>query len=127
MPDLWSAATEEAYASAPVDEFPIDTLELIHPVFVDDGDPPAADTIRVALDERDWDLQYEDGAPLFAGETKTFTALAMEFSLPEQAEGNFGSLDMSLDNVPRWVWSKLQAAARICVMGVDRGHVTLPG
>ena len=107
----WSAALEEAYASAPADEFVIQTLELIHPAFVDEND--AADSVRIVLDGRDWDLTLEEGAPLFGGQTKTFQALAMEVTMPEQVEGQMGSIKMALDNVPRSVWPKLQAAARV--------------
>ena len=107
----WSAALEEAYASAPVDDYIVATLELIHPAFVDGEDN--ADSVRVALDERAWSLTYEAGAPLFGGETKTFEPLAMQVTLPEQAESGFGSLKLSLDNVPRSIWPKLQAAAKV--------------
>jgi hypothetical protein len=38
----------------------------------------------------------------------------MEVSLPEQTDtGSFGSLNVSLDNVPRDIWPKLQAAAKV--------------
>jgi hypothetical protein len=111
MPDLWTTALQEAYASAPADEFVVSTIELIHPAFVDEADDP--DSIRVALDDRDWDLTYEATAPLFAGETKSFSALAMKVSLPEQGEGTLGTLTLALDNVPLTIWPQLQAAARI--------------
>lgn len=107
----WTEALEEAYASAPADEFIVATLELLHPAFVDGDDQ--ADSVRVALDERAWDLTYEATAPLFAGETKTFEPLALQVSLPEQAEGTMGILNLALDNVPRTVWPKLQAAALV--------------
>lgn len=111
MPDLWTAALAEAYASAPADEFVVHTLELLHAAFTDDLG--YADSIRVALDNRSWDLELEAGAPLFGGEVKRFEPLAMKVSLPEQSETSFGALDLSLDNVPRSVWPKLQAAARV--------------
>jgi hypothetical protein len=107
----WTSALEEAYASAPADEFVVSTLELIHQAFVDDENN--ADSIRVVLDENPWDLELEEGAALFGGETKTFEPLAIEVSLPEQSDANLGSLRLSLDNVPRDVWTKMQAAARI--------------
>jgi len=110
MPD-WTAALAEAYASAPADDYVVQTLELLHPAFVD-GDNNA-DSVRVALDDRDWDLTYEDDAPLFGGETKTFSSLAMTVTLPEQTDSSFGSLSMAIDNVPRSIWPKLQAAARV--------------
>ncbi|WP_297105129.1 DUF1833 family protein [uncultured Devosia sp.] len=107
----WSQALEEAYASAPADEFVVSTLELIHPAFVDESDN--ADSVRIVLDERDWDLTLEADAPLFGGETKTFQALAMDVTLPEQVDGQMGSIKLALDNVPRTVWPKLQAAAKV--------------
>lgn len=107
----WTAALEEAYAVAPADDYVIHTLELIHPAFVDGGG--ASDSVRVALDDRSWDLRLEAGAPLFGGQVKTFEPLAMEVSLPEQSETSFGVLKLALDNVPRTIWPKLQAAARV--------------
>ena len=111
MADIWNAAIKEAYASAPADEYTISTLELIHPQFVDFGGNQ--DSIRVVLDERAWDLQYEDGAPLFGGQVKRFDPLAMEIRLPEQTESNFGTLEITLDNVPRSIWPYLQRAAKV--------------
>ncbi|KRA44702.1 DUF1833 family protein [Devosia sp. Root635] len=111
MVDPWSAALAEAYAVAPADDFVIHTLELLHPAFVDGDDE--ADSIRVALDGRAWDLELEAGAPLFGGEVKRFEPLSLKVSLPEQSETSFGSLNLSLDNVPRTIWPKLQAAARV--------------
>lgn len=111
MSDPWTEAIEEAYASAPADEFPISTLELIHPQFVDAEDNQ--DTVRVALDTRAWDLTYEDTAPVFAGQTKTFEPLAMRITLPEQGEATLGTLQLAIDNVPRSIWPKLQRAARV--------------
>jgi hypothetical protein len=110
MPN-WSAALAEAYAVAPADDYVVHTLELIHPAFV--GGAGNADSIRVALDDRAWDLRYEPAAPLFGGQVKTFEPLAMQVSLPEQSETSFGSLKIALDNVPRTIWPKLQSAARV--------------
>lgn len=110
MPD-WSAAIAEAYAVAPADDYVVHTLELVHPAFVDGQGN--ADSVRVALDNRSWDLRLEAGAPLFGGQVKSFEPLAMQVSLPEQSETTFGSLKLALDNVPRTIWPKLQAAARV--------------
>lgn len=107
----WTEALEEAYAVAPADDYVVHTLELIHPSFVDGSG--SADSVRIALDKRAWDLRYEATAPLFAGEVKTFEPLAMQITLPEQSETSFGSLKLSLDNVPRTIWPKLQAGARV--------------
>lgn len=107
----WTDALAEAYASAPADEFVIRTVEFLHPVFEDgDGNP---DSIRICLDTRGWNLQIESGAPLFGGETKTFEALALEATLPEQSDRGMGELRLSLDNVPRTIIGHLQSAARV--------------
>ena len=111
MSDPWTAALAEAYASAPAEDFIVHTLELLHPAFVDDNGE--ADSVRVALDNRAWALTYEANAPLFAGQSKTFDPLAMQVTLPEQSETSFGSLNIALDNVPRTIWPKLQAAAKV--------------
>lgn len=107
----WSQALEEAYASAPADEFVLSTLELIHPAFTDSSGN--ADSIRIVLDNRPWDLQLEVDAPLFAGEIKTFEPLAIQVTLPEQVEGQMGSIKLALDNIPRSIWTKLQEGARV--------------
>lgn len=107
----WSEALAEAYAVAPADDYVISTLELIHPAFVDSSNN--ADSIRVALDDKAWNLRLEPGAPMFGGQVKAFEPLAMQVSLPEQGEATFGSLKLALDNVPRTIWPKLQKAARV--------------
>jgi hypothetical protein len=107
----WSEALEEAYASAPADEFTISTLELIHAAFVDgDGFP---DSIRVALDERSWNLQLEAGAPLKAGQTVTFDPLAVEVQLPEQDDARLGEMQLSLDGVPRAYIDQIDSAVGV--------------
>lgn len=107
----WSTALAEAYAVAPADDYVVHTLELLHPQFTDGQGN--ADSIRIALDNRPWELRYEATAPLFGGQVKTFEPLSMQVSLPEQSETSFGSLKLSLDNVPRTIWPKLQSAARV--------------
>lgn len=113
MTDPWTAALQEAYASAPADEFVISTLELLHPAFETADSPSEADSIRIVLDERDWDLTLEAAAPLHGGESVHFSSLALQVSLPEQTEGTLGQMQLALDNVPRDIWTKLQAAARV--------------
>lgn len=109
--DIWTAAQQEAYAYAPAESYSISCLELIHPQFVDEDDNQ--DSIRVTLDTRSWDLEHEATAPLFAGQVKTYEPLALRVTLPEQSETTMGTLNLSLDNVPRTIWPKLQRAARV--------------
>lgn len=107
----WTQALEEAYASAPADEHVLSTLELIHPAFTDEGGN--ADSVRIVLDDLDWDLRLEPDAPLFGGQVKTFQSLALQVTLPEQVEGQMGSIKVAIDNVPLTIWKKLQAGARV--------------
>lgn len=110
MPLQMDAALEEAYASAPADEFVLQTLEIQHPAFVDpDG---GADSLRAAVnDKRAWDLKLEADAPMFAGATKTFEPIAVEVVGPEQDEASLGQMRLKIDNVPQIYMRHLTAAA----------------
>lgn len=104
----FSAALEEAYASAPADEYIIETLELIHAAFVDDDNMP--DSIRVCFDGQQHMLKLEDSAPLHAGQTVLFEPLALEVTLPEQKEGTLGEMKLVFDGVPKEYLEKLDSA-----------------
>lgn len=110
MPVEMDEALEEAYASAPADEFVLCTLEIQHPAFVDpDG---GADSLRaVTNDKRAWDLKLEADAPMFAGQTKTFEPCAVEVVPPEQDEASLGQMRLKIDNVPQRYMRHLTAAA----------------
>jgi hypothetical protein len=111
MTDLWSAAIEEARASAPADVFELETIEILHPAFVDEEDAP--DSIRAVLDEREWSLELEADAPLHGGETVLFKPVALNIVRPEQAAGGFGEVQLSIDNVNRALMPHLDAAVQI--------------
>jgi hypothetical protein len=104
MSDPWTDAIEEAYASAPLDDDIISTLEMRH--------PSLTEPIRVALwlgDIVKYDddgqpifglkLRLEDDAPLNKGEIVTFVSCAFDFSLPDQQEGQLPSVEIGVDNV----------------------------
>lgn len=112
MPD-WTEALEEAYATAPADEYVVATLEIIHAAFVTAGSPEEPDSIRIALDDRPFELMLEAGAPLRGGQTVLFEPLAMRVIMPEQEEGRFGSARIALDNVPMDYLEHLELAATI--------------
>lgn len=107
----WTEALQEAYASAPADEYIIATLELIHPAFVDEEENP--DSIRIALDDRQWTLQLEAEAPLKGGQSVVFEPLAMRVTLPEQSEGRLGEMKLAIDGVSRQYIDKLDDAAGV--------------
>lgn len=107
----YTEALQEAYASAPADEFVIETLELIHAAFVDDDNLP--DSIRVCLDNQPHMLKLEAGAPLKAGQVVLFEPLSLEVTLPEQREGTLGELKLTFDGVPREYLERLDDAIGI--------------
>jgi hypothetical protein len=105
----YSEALKEAYASAPPDQIIFDTLELIHPAFVDEnGNPMPA---RVVLGYDDINATLEADAPMNPGETVLFTAMAFDVKLPGFSEGDVPQLILTLDNVGREIMGPLEQAA----------------
>lgn len=101
-------AIKEAYASAPVDEVIVSTLELIHPSFVDDqGNPTAA---RVANSYQDYTFGLEATAPRNAGEMVLFQRCAFSLTLPQWSEGAAPELQLKIDNVSREITRYLEQA-----------------
>ena len=110
MPDpALEQAIREAYASAPADTVILHTLELRHPAFVDDDGRPTA--IRVVRDHVDLTARLEAEAPLDAGETVRFVALAFELALPPVDTAPVPEISVTLDNVSRAIVRHLDAAA----------------
>ena len=101
-------ALAEAYASAPVDDVIVDTLEIRHPSFVDgDGNPTA---IRICRDRVDFSAYLEAGAPLNAGQQVTFIACPFDFKLPGIEEGRVPQLEIKIDNVDRSITASIEMA-----------------
>ncbi len=136
MPATVSDALAEAYASAPANEFVIRGVELIHPRFQDgEGNP---DSLRAALDEREWTLPHEATARMHPGQSVLYEPLALRAVMPAQDEGGFGELRLSLDNVPRTFLPQIEAAAEVrasailvyrewvAVQDTETGEFTLP-
>ncbi len=134
--DLWDEAIKEAFASAPSDVVILDTIELIHPSFVDgEGNPTA---IRVVLghphtetwlelapsevaavldamsDEESERVgliaRLEDDAPVNAGEYVPFISLGFELRLPTQDPEAIPDLELTIDNVGREIVDQLDYA-----------------
>lgn len=110
--DPWSAAIEEAYASAPAGVAIWPTLELHHPSF----DTPA----RIVVDHgeeisgepgvRGRRLRLEEDAPVNAGEIVTFVAAAVEATLPASEDGQAPEMSIAIDNVSGRLMPALNAA-----------------
>jgi len=110
--DIWGQAIQEAYASAPLEEVILYTLELRHPSFVNEDD--VVQPIRLVRDygelleegEPDiygWNLTLENEAPLNGGELVKFVSMMFDFELPAQQEGSLPSIEIKIDNITREV------------------------
>lgn len=109
MPDpSISEALAEAYASAPADEVILHTIELLHPAFLDAGQPVG---VRVVRDTQNHTLTLEAGAPLDAGQAVEFTGMAFEFSRPDVLPDGSPVVQLEVDNVSRELMRHLDAAA----------------
>jgi len=107
MADL-SEALKEAYASNPVGQVIVETLEFRHPAFVDDNGNPAA--FRVVNQNEDVFATLEVTAPLQGGQTVQFQAFAFDVQLPGFQEGETPTLKITIDNVGRELTAQLEAA-----------------
>lgn len=101
-------ALAEAYASAPVDDVIVDTLEIRHPSFVDDQGQPTA--VRICRDRVDFTATLEAGAPLNASQQVTFLACPFDFKLPGIEEGRVPQLEINIDNVDRSITAAIEMA-----------------
>ena len=90
-------ALKEAYASAPSDVTILHTLELRHPSFVDASGKKTA--IRVVRDNINHKCKLESTAPLDAGKTVEFVAMAFDLQLPPVETVPVPEITLSLDNV----------------------------
>ena len=105
----YSQALKEAYASAPVDQVILDTLEIRHPAFVDDQGNPAA--ARIVRGYENIFATLEADAPMNPGQQVEFIAVPFDFTLPGFEEGRVPELSITLDNVGRELQGWLEAAA----------------
>ena len=108
-PDI-EAALKEAYASAPTgdDDIVVHTLEIRHPIFVDDEGRPTS--ICLVHQHQDFTAALEADAPVKPGEAVNFISIAFEFKLAPVETSPTPQIAMSIDNVGRDVTEQLDAA-----------------
>jgi hypothetical protein len=102
-------AIAEAYASADINEVPLDTLEIRHPYFVDDSGNPTA--LRIVRAYQNYNLTLEPNAPMNPGQTVTFVGCPFNFQLPDQSDSSTPELKISIDNVDRRMSRYIELAA----------------
>lgn len=104
----YSDAIAEAYASAPLDDITIDTIELYHPSFIDtEGNPTA---VRVAQGYDDWVLKLENEAIMNAGQYVTFLGCEFSFTMPEFSDDSSPTIELTISNVSREIARYLELA-----------------
>lgn len=108
-PDI-EAALKEAYASAPTadDEIVVHTIEIRHPIFIDDDGRPTS--IFLVHDHQNFTAALEADAPVKAGETVEFISLAFSFALAPVETSPTPQIAIEIDNVGRDVIDQLDAA-----------------
>lgn len=123
MADIWDAAIAEARASASIDTFEIEGIELTHPAWV--GEDGLTGALRLVLDKRDWQLTHEADAPLHPGQSVTYRQTGMQIVRPEQMEGQTGEVRLSFDFVSREILPWVDEALSMRADGTLRMRVWL--
>lgn len=112
MPDPWTDAWAEAEVTGTPGVEVYQTLELIHPAFVDAIE--GAFSIRaVAETYVDQKFTLEPGAPLNGGEEVDFKAIPFSSDMPEIVEGKTPECTISVDNVGEELEPYIEAAAQM--------------
>jgi hypothetical protein len=111
MSDPWTAAWEEAEATAPPDVLVYPTIELQHPAFLQNG---VQVPIRcVSGPSEDQQFGIEAGATFNAGAMATFQAIPFFADRPEFAEGQTPQCTITVDNVAREMAQYLEEAVQV--------------
>jgi hypothetical protein len=112
MSDPFTAAWQEAEATAPPSVTMYATLELQHPAFVDVSNNPIPLRFVTGVAD-DTSFGIEAGATFNAGETVSFTAVPFFAEKPEFAEGKAPQCQVTVDNIGREIAPYLDKAISI--------------
>lgn len=108
MTDILGDAIKEAYASAPSDIVIYDTMELIHPNFVDDEGNKTS--IRVVRGNEDITATLEADAPVNKGEAVKFIGYPFDFKRPAVTERAGPTMTVTIDNVSKEIGRNIERA-----------------
>lgn len=96
----YSEALAAAYASAPETDLAFDTLEFIHPAFLDGNGQPTG--VRVVNAHHTLTARLESTAPRNAGEYVDFSPVRFSFRRPAENEsGAAPEVEVTVDNVAK--------------------------
>ena len=105
----FSEAYAEAIATARIDRVMLATYELRHPAFEDENGDPMA--VRIVNDHADLTATLEATAPMDPGTAVLFTALLVEVSGPDEADGGQAPAIMfAVDGVSQLLVAQLDRA-----------------
>jgi hypothetical protein len=118
----WDAAIAEAYASAPVRNTILHTLEFRHPSFIDaDGNVTPVRIVRdngeliddtVEPEIYGHYLTLEGDAPVNPGASVLFQGCQFDFDFPAQQQSSLPDLNIAIDNISRIVSQYLENAVK---------------
>lgn len=114
---------KEAYASAPLDDLPIDTLSFYYEGMVDDiGNPMEIYIYRGIKGDRQSeenvplkDFRLEAGARFYGGQVVEFIAVPFDVVFPEVANQPVARGQLQIDGVSRFVATALRQAVGLGV------------
>lgn len=121
----YSEALAAAYATAPEDEVVLDTLEFLHPTFLDENGDPVA--VRVVNDHSPLTATLEADAPLNGGEVVEFKNCYFQFSRPAETESStLPEVEVKIDNAARVLIPYLDLAkeSRVPITLIWRPYLT---
>jgi hypothetical protein len=121
VPVTSTQAWQEAAATVDATEVVLPTIEIIHPVFIENGQP---NPIRAVRNNEDLVLRLDESAPLDAGELVTFKGIMFGIDYPRI--GKLGvEAPLWIDNVGREVSRYLEPATKLneSVIVIFRGYL----
>lgn len=106
----YSEACREALITANNREVVFDTIELHHPLFIDDNGQPMA--VRLLIGHDNIVAKLESSAWLNPGEMVTFYGADFEITWPEVAEGAMPQITLRSQNIDRELVKHIEQAAQ---------------
>tara|TARA_Y100001960_G_C14385059_1_gene685750 strand:- start:133 stop:666 length:534 start_codon:yes stop_codon:yes gene_type:complete len=104
----YSEALQEAYASAPTDVVILQTLEIRHPYFKDEGGNPMS--VYLVKNGEDIEAVIEEGHPIDSGKQVKFLSCPFQLVKPGKEPGVVPQLKIQVDNVSAEINKHLEMA-----------------
>ena len=106
--DLYEDAIKEAYASCPVDDVILETIEILHPDITDESNNRTG--VRIVNNTEDIVAGLEMTAPIDSGMEVTFTACPFSAKLQDISDIAMPTLTITFDNAGNLMTSYFEEA-----------------